>query len=545
MSGLVTVALVLTGIAARTAMQHYLMGRVDSQLRVAAIQIAQQTAHDGPNSGDFAPHQGDSDADSADASCGGGKTGSAAAAGSPPTSSAPGSGGQDGDQQHPLLPSQYFVQVDDATGAPTGQASYLLTDCDDAPAIPRLTSAQVGARAGDPFSVPARSGDSNWRVVVSLLPGRTETVAVATPLSDVKSTLRTLSLFELTIGAGVLLVLAGLAYVAVRRSLRPLIDVEETAEAIAGGDLTQRVSEGDPRTEVGRLSRALNGMLSQIESAFRSREKSEKEARESEGRMRRFITDAGHELRTPLTSIRGFAELYRIGGVEERAEIDRMMRRIEDESARMSLLVDDLLLLARLDQHRPLERTLVDMTSIANDAVLDARAVAPTRTVLADIAPDLAPAVVVGDEARLRQVVGNLVSNALNHTPGTASITVRLDVRPDDPQPCVVLEVSDTGPGLAPADAERIFERFYRAEQSRSRTNGGGAGLGLSIVDSLTAAHGGSVELETAEGAGATFRVRLPLAVMTEADDEEPAALVSRRVSGRVSGPESQEGLGG
>jgi two-component system OmpR family sensor kinase len=518
MSGLVTVALVLTGIAASAALKRYLVGRVDSQLKTASAQIAEQAAHDGPNSDDFRPHPAGDPDDSGGAPC-------EAKSSTESTSD---------NENRPLLPSQYYVQISDAKGIPSGEASNPLAQCAQSPAIPHLSSAQVTARGGNPFTVPAQSGGGDWRVVALLLPGGNQTISVATPLSDVDSTLHTLSLFDLAIGACALLLLAGLAHLAVRRSLRPLIDVEETAEAIAAGDLTRRVPDSGSRTEVGRLSHALNGMLTQIESAFRARETSEQEARTSEARMRRFITDAGHELRTPLTSIRGFAELYRLGGAKERADIDQMMRRIEAESGRMGLLVDDLLVLARLDQHRPLERDLVDAVTIARDAVGDARAVAPHRDVRTEIAGDPVPALVIGDEPRLRQIVGNLVGNALMHTPDTAWIAVRVKVEPDADVPCVVLEVADNGPGIAPEDASRVFERFYRVESSRSRTNGG-SGLGLSIVAALTEAHGGTVDVETALGRGATFRVRLPLAVTTNADDDEVPAGVSEL--GNPTGP--------
>jgi two-component system OmpR family sensor kinase len=510
MSTLVTVALVLTGVAASTAMRHYLTNRVDSQLKVAAAQITQRTANDGPDGNDFQQQLPDSD-DAPTDSCGSQAASSSAASGTTASE----------DTRRPLLPSEYFVQLGDSTGTPTGQASNFLRHCNASPAIPLLTAAQVAARNGAPFTVPARSGTGSWRVVMSVLPAGAQTVAVAIPTSDVDNTLRTLSLFELTIGACVLLILAGVGYVAVRRSLRPLIDVETTAEAIAAGDLTQRVPAGDSRTEVGRLSLALNAMLAQIETAFRSREASEQQARSSETRMRRFVTDAGHELRTPLTSIRGFAELYRIGGVKQMADVDQMMRRVEAESTRMGLLVDDLLLLARLDQKRPMAKELVDLGTIVRDAVVDAHAIAPDRTVTASIDDAAAHTRVVGDEPRLRQVVANLTSNALTHTPETASVALRLRVdtasTPDD-ETSLVLEVSDTGPGLSPEDAERVFERFYRVENSRSRSNGG-SGLGLSIVSALVTAHGGDVRLETAPGAGCTFRVRLPAA----SSDLQPA----------------------
>jgi two-component system OmpR family sensor kinase len=250
-------------------------------------------------------------------------------------------------------------------------------------------------------------------------------------------------------------------------------------------------------------------MLAQIEAAFRSRAQSEAAARESEQRMRRFVADASHELRTPLTSIRGFAELYRQGAVRDADATARLMRRIEDEAARMGLLVDDLLLLARLDQQRPLERQRVDLLAVATDAVHDARVVAPERRIDLRLAPGLTAPVVVGDEARLRQVVGNLVTNALTHTPEDTAVTVALATEEAHGAGRVVLEVRDRGPGLAPGDAERVFERFYRADSSRTRSSGG-SGLGLSIVAALIAAHGGTVGVTSRVGSGTTFRVVLP-----------------------------------
>jgi two-component system OmpR family sensor kinase len=276
------------------------------------------------------------------------------------------------------------------------------------------------------------------------------------------------------------------------------------------------VPEGDERTEVGRLTTALNGMLSRIEQSFRAQQASEEQARASEGRMRRFVADASHELRTPLTSIRGFAELYRQGAVSNPEDTRRLMERIESEGARMGLLVEDLLQLARLDQQRPLTITPVDLAEVAGDAVHDARALQPDRPLSLHLDEALSEVpVVLGDEARLRQVVGNLVTNALVHTPPTAAVTVRLSDEPPagdggaDDGGVVVLQVADEGPGMAPEDAARVFERFYRVDASRSRAEGG-TGLGLAIVSALVAAHGGTIHLDTAAGRGATFTVRLP-----------------------------------
>jgi two-component system OmpR family sensor kinase len=319
-------------------------------------------------------------------------------------------------------------------------------------------------------------------------------------------------------------VLGVAGYLLVRNSLRPLADVERTAQAIAAGDLSQRVPEGDSRTEVGRLTTALNGMLARIEAAFRAQQASEEQARASEARMRRFVADASHELRTPLTSIRGFAELYRQGAVRTPEETRRLMQRIEAEGARMGLLVEDLLQLARLDQQRSLTILPVDLAEIAGDAVHDARAVQPERPISLHLDDSLTEVpVVLGDEARLRQVVGNLVTNALTHTPHDVRVTLTLAEEPADPD-SVVLRVADDGPGMAPEDASRVFERFYRAESSRTRENGG-TGLGLAIVASLVHAHGGSVDVATAPGHGAVFSVRLPRSGPPSAVGAAPASI--------------------
>jgi signal transduction histidine kinase len=345
---------------------------------------------------------------------------------------------------------------------------------------------------------------------------------VAASLDAIDATTRQLRLIDLVVSAVVLLAVAVLGAAIVRASLRPLVDIEQTARAIAAGDLTRRVPDRDPRTEVGRLGRALNTMLAQIESAFGARaaseasaRRSEEAARHSEDRMRRFVADASHELRTPLTTIRGFAELYRQGAARDPAELDRLMRRIEDQAARMGLLVEDLLLLARLDQQRPLDRDPVDLLALAAEAVNDAHAVAPDRQielVLGTGDGDVGTALVVlGDDQRLRQVLANLVNNALTHTPAGSPVEVRVGTAPLDGRPGAAVEVVDHGPGLAPEQAERVFERFYRADPARSGGDGG-TGLGLSIVAALVAVHGGTVQVDSVPGRGARFRVVLPLA---------------------------------
>ena len=368
---------------------------------------------------------------------------------------------------------------------------------DDAATIPRPA---VDARDLDrqgPFTTNASGGDGGrFRTVVQPLTTGGALV-VAVPLRDVSQTLRRLVAIEALASLAVLAAVGAVSASVVKAGLRPLADIETTAGAIAAGDLARRVERAEPRTEVGRLGLSLNAMLGQIETAFEARQ-------ESEDRLRRFVADASHELRTPLTSIRGYAELFRRGAASGPDEVADAMRRIEEESKRMGVLVDDLLLLARLDQGRPLERRPVDLAALAGDAAADARAVEPDRPIVF-VPPDAI--VVLGDEARLQQVAANLLANVRQHTP--PATPVRVEVRREGSS--AVLEVADEGPGLPADQAERIFERFYRADPSRTRAHGG-TGLGLSIVAAIVEAHGGSAQVDTAPGAGARFSVRLPLA---------------------------------
>jgi two-component system, OmpR family, sensor kinase len=390
-------------------------------------------------------------------------------------------------------PSFFYVR----SISPDGRTTTVVNDSNADPALP--DSNDVGPSPTTVASVGNSGGQ--WRVVSVRGPtGRLVTVAY--DLSQLQHTVSVLVWLQLGIGAAVLLVLGMAGFWVVNRSLRPLVEVEKTAAAIAAGQLDRRVPERDPRTEVGRLSLALNGMLAQIQEAMASSESSAEKARVMEDRMRRFITDASHELRTPLTTMRGFAELYRQGAARD---MEMVMSRIESESRRMGLLVDDLLLLARLDAQRPIERNRVDLLALVTDAVHDAQAVAPNRTITMEVVDGPGIPEVLGDEPRLRQVIGNLVNNALQHTPETADITVRVGTDTDD----AILEVVDQGPGMTQQDALRIFERFYRTDSSREKTSGG-SGLGLSIVDSLVHAHGGDVTVTTAPGQGCRFYVSLP-----------------------------------
>jgi len=353
-------------------------------------------------------------------------------------------------------------------------------------------------KAGAAYNVPGTGGVSTFRVIdwpEDSFSG--DFVVFAIPIDDVQSTLRQLLLQEILISLSVLAATAILALFIIRIGLRPLQKMGATAQDIAAGDLAKRVEPATPKTEIGRLGLALNGMLSQIEAAFAERT-------ESNNRLRRFIADASHELRTPLTSIRGYSEMLRRGANDSPSDAELARRRIEEESVRMSTLVDDMLLIARLDQGRPLERKPVDLQTIAADAADDARAVAPQRQITLT-APG--PVVVEGDDLRLRQVVGNLVRNALVHTPQQTPVEIGVSTQ----NGTGLMSVVDHGPGLQAKEMERIFEPFYRSDPNRSRDSGG-AGLGLSIVSAVVGAHGGKVNVKETSGGGVTFEVELPLA---------------------------------
>ncbi|WP_330465491.1 HAMP domain-containing sensor histidine kinase [Micromonospora zamorensis] len=447
------------------------------------------------------------------------------------------------------LPSDYVVVL---TSPSTGKVQDFRYDTSrfqtvDLPPWPDDAAgfaAQEREQDGKPRTVHARDSSVRWRMLYTELPNG-QMAAIGQHLTDVDQAVKRLAWIDLLVGGAVLIMLASVGAAIVRTSLKPLVEIERTAAAIAGGDLTRRVPDPEqgqehPTSELGRLSRALNAMLTQIEAAFTARaasetsarwaesaardaaaaaQASEARARRSEERMRQFVADASHELRTPLTTIRGFAELYRQGAARAPEQTAGLLRRIEDEAARMGLLVEDLLLLARLDRERPLSLTPVELPVLASDAVHAARAMAPDRRIDLEIEPDAGPLVVSADDARLRQVIGNLVTNALTHTPPDAEIRVRLH---SEPGGFAVVEVADTGPGLSPEQAERVFERFYRADAARTRRADGntGTGLGLAIVAALVAAHHGSVSVAETPGGGATFRVRIPLLAQIDAADE-------------------------
>lgn len=458
-------ALTLTGYGVQLTMGRYLIGQIDDELRANFLHAREDPRYVNALVGDRRP----------------------------PTSFAT------------------FVSIE---GHPDLSRTYAGRPGMPPPDFRAMTADQAAATGGRTF--PLKGSDGEWHAVA--LPATytdptgdeySAAIVLALPVQGVHDAVAQLRLWTLTLGLLVIGLGAVLGWFAIRRSFRPLVEVEETAAAIAAGDLSRRIPERPTSTEVGRLTASLNGMLTQIESAFRAREA-------SESRTRRFAADASHELRTPLVSIRGFAELYRQGAVPA-DEVPRTMERIENEAKRMGSLVEDLLLLARLDEQRPGRKEPVDLAVLAGDAVHDARGLDADRSVrlvgLGDAGP--APAVVTGDEDRLRQVVANLVANAIRHTPAGTPVEVAVGTAAGS----AVLEVRDHGHGLLPDQAARVFERFYRLDSSRRRGTGGGSGLGLSIVSAVVAAHSGQVSVVPTAGGGATFRVVLPARKAAEGDD--------------------------
>jgi len=451
---LVVVGLLVANVATYTALQNFLIGRVDVQLT---------TGHN-----------------AAVAGLGGSTQGS----GPPPGST---------------FPSDTIIERVQSDGTVLDAKRLAFGGTSSSSALPVLPKPLPSGTEKDPAvrTLDGVNGVSHYRAAIWPEDSfRGEYVVLAIPLNDVESTLGQLLQLEVLISLGVVAATVVLALIIIRIGLRPLQRMAGVAQDIAAGDLTRRVEPATADKEIGRLGIALNGMLSQIEAAFGERTRSEQ-------RLRRFIADASHELRTPLTSVRGYAEMLRRGAQESPEDASIARRRIEEESVRMSLMVDDMLVLARLGQGRPLEQSPVDLQSIARDAVADAHAVAPQRSITLVAS---APVVISGDDTRLRQAVGNLIRNALVHTPSESPIEVALETHDG----VATMSVVDHGPGLKPDDAGRVFEPFYRADPSRSRDSGG-AGLGLSIVAAVVDAHGGSVKVSETPGGGATFEVELPI----------------------------------
>ena len=407
--------------------------------------------------------------------------------------------------QNGQLPAQFLVESVSADGT-------ILTQ--EAPshsaAGPRLPAAQL--RDDDsPFTAPASgSSGQSWRVLVVPLSGGRHAV-IGFSLDDLNSTVSRLEIADALAGAIAIAVLAVVGLPLVRASLAPLGRIQTTAQAIADGDLSRRIDQPSRGTEVGRLANALDTMLGRIEAAYRAREDGEARALRSEDRMRQFVADASHELRTPLTSVRGLAEFgLQQGRAASPGELLRLMTLIQHEAIRMGRLVEDLLLLAKFDTDRSLDRRHVDLSSIAAQAVQAARIVNPDRsiTLLASH-----PVIAYADTERLRQVIDNLIGNAMQHTPPGSAVTISVTCTND----LAEIIVADNGPGMTPEQAARVFERFYRTDGARSRARGG-AGLGLSIAASLAAAHGGNITVDTKPGQGAAFYVRLPLTASVESE---------------------------
>ena len=389
---------------------------------------------------------------------------------------------------------------------------------DPLPALPPYAGGVPDAALGRIAELPSVDGSMRYRV---LLVGTRlgATIALAAPLSGVEATTSALIRVLLLVGAVTMAGLLALAWFVVRRGLLPLERIAASAGHIAEGDLSHRAGVPHDDTEVGRLGAAFDTMLDRIQGAFTEQQAALGAKERSEDRLRRFAADASHELRTPITSIRGYAELYQAGGLEDPAALRGAMDRIGTESRRMGTLVDDLLVLARLDQGRPLRRDPVDLSRICADAASDMQAMDPSRPVVAAVDPGI---IVTGDDDRLRQVIGNLLGNVRVHAPAGTPVEVILRAATGDGDEATgeaELRVVDHGPGIAPEHAGRVFDRFYRADAGRSRESGG-TGLGLAIAASIVAAHGGRIWHEPTPGGGATFGMWLPLAIRLTADSQ-------------------------
>ena len=460
---LVAVGLAVFGVATYAAYSRAEHERLDDQLRASQPFVTGQLyAQTAPPDGDDSGSGGDGYGE-------------------------PGSGGPPGGR--PVVPSGTYAELREPDGAvlatirPWGSTS--------GPALPDDATA-----SGDPalLSTGSTEGSGRWRVSITPSDHRdSNTVVVAVPMDELDASLRRLVLIEGAAAVVLLLALAAGAWLVLRRGLRPLEHMATSARSITAGDLSQRVEPADNHSEVGQLGLALNTMLGEIEVAFQEREATEQ-------RLRQFLADASHELRTPLTSIQGFAELFRVGGEKSPVDLAIIIRRIEEESARMKVLVEDLLLLARLDETRPVERQPVDLAVLAADACTDAVAVDPERRVTLDAPRSV---MVQGDQGHLRQAVANLLSNALAHTPPRTPI----EVAAARDNGLATITVRDHGQGLDDEALRHVFDRFWRADQARV---GSGSGLGLSIVAAIAHEHGGSVGVSNAKGGGAQFVLSLP-----------------------------------
>jgi two-component system OmpR family sensor kinase len=510
------VALVVADFATYSALRTSLYNQVDQQLaqnRTHLVATPTGLVFNG-----CVPHPlggaGGTDADS-------GNSGSTGTTGNSGPSPSPGTGGSRNEFPN-VFAISYFAVVTQSKSTVVDSvqcAAYV----DDHPYRPQLpvpitgyTTQPDGSQVAYFTTGSVTPGGPTFRVRAEKLAANLVQVQ-AQPLVDQNSTLHTLFLTELAVTAGALVLALAGGWWLVRLGLRPLEDVERTADSIAAGDLDQRVPGADQATEVGRLARALNVMLERIQAAFSARVASESRLRENEQHLRQFVADASHELRTPIAAVSAYAELFERGGSQHSEDLPRIVSGIRTETARMDRLVNDLLTLARLDEGVPMEMAPVELVSLVSDAVRTAAAVGPAWPVHFSATR---PVEVNGDRDRLRQVLDNLLANIRAHTPEGTTATVHVDQIGDQAQ----IEVRDTGPGMLDSEAQRVFERFYRADPARART-GGGSGLGLSIVAAIVTAHGGTVSAVSTPGEGLVVTVLIP--VSTVQQPEDPAAAVA------------------
>ena len=405
----------------------------------------------------------------------------------------------DGPQTLQRIPTTLSVTLISPNGVIKGALGGDLTTFQITDYLQDFTRDMAQAKASTPFTIKTDGAD--FRALATILPTTGDTLVVAQSLEAVDKTQQRLLLLFIFVGLLGLLLIGVASRSVIKVGLRPLEDVEQTAEQIASGDLSARLPDAKPSTEVGRLVNSLNMMLARIESSFAARTK-------SEDKLRRFVADASHELRTPLTAIRGYAELYRQGGAQSEEEVRDLLARIERESIRMGTLVEDLLLLARMDQGPKMEIKPVNLSELVGDAVASAQVISPDHPITLDAGVDI---YALGDGNRIHQVVANLLNNARVHTPAGTEIkvSVKLETLADKSEAVII--VADNGPGLSESDREKIFERFYRVDESRKRTGAEGNGLGLSIVDAVMRSHGGYVSVDSKLGEGATFTLHFPL----------------------------------
>lgn len=463
---LVSVALVVSGFFSTSLLRSYLTDRIDEQLSATAqLRI-------GVLENEIAVPQN-------------------------PRPQPPGNAG-------PALLNAFYFKLVDAQGNGDEELRSPEGATVSGPKLPTLDSATVASLGTSPFEVQSVDGESSWRMLVrSIDDGRA--VVVGSELGEVDSVVGRMRNITIGIDLAVLLLLSIVGYMLIRSRLKSLERMEETAGRIAEGKLDQRLAQESQRSEVGRLATAFNKMLARIETSFAAQALSEASAKASEARMRRFVADASHELMTPLTSIRGFAEVHRQGtAAGEIPPATHLMGRIEDEAQRMQSLVEDLLLLAHLDENRPLRNERVIVELILGEIVRDASVNVTSHSVELRIVGD-SPIVVMGDAMRLKQVFLNLMNNVFRHTPAGTSLVIAVEKVSDG----VTIDFTDNGPGMDENDARFVFERFFRADPSRSRVSGG-SGLGLSIVKDIIETHCGSIELVTSPGKGASFRMLLP-----------------------------------